>query len=304
MLLEDHPLADTIWSVATGKQIDKQALFEAIKAKDYVMIGEKHDNPLHHQRQTMLVRHLRETGAKGQLVAEMAEQRHQSALDTALPDHLDQLGDAIEWEKRGWPAWTLYQPIFAEALKAGMALKAGNPDRATLMDAGKGEELDAALLKDLRWERDYAQTQRDDLLDELVDAHCGMMGRDAMQPLVTMQKLKDAFMARALRQGREAGDVAILIAGNGHTRKDRGVAMFLDDADKVVSVALIEVVRGETDASSYPSFDPALYDHVWFTPRLDEIDPCEKFRAQLEAMKSKMKANGTNAGGSKADKIH
>ncbi len=122
-----------------------------------------------------------------------------------------------------------------------------------------------------------------------------MMGRDAVKPLVGMQKLKDAFMARALREDRKADDVAILIAGNGHTRMDRGVRMFLDKTEKVASVALIEVVRDRTDATDYPAFDAKLYDYVWFTPRVDEVDPCETFRAQLEAMKSKMKMHTKKA---------
>lgn len=296
MLLIDHPLADTIWSVGSGQPIDQPDLLRAIEGQAYVMIGEKHDNPLHHEKQALLVEHLRKTGAKGQLVAEMAEQRHQDALSNASLDDVDQLGKAIEWDKRGWPAWALYQPIFAEALKAGMTLKAGNPDRTTLMQVGKGEALDADSLDDLRWDRDYSEAHRNALLDELVDAHCGMMGRDSLAPLANMQKLKDAFMARAMRQGREAKDVSLLIAGNGHVRKDRGVAMFLDPSDSIVSVALIEVIRGKVDVADYSSFDPALYDYVWFTPRLDEIDPCEKFRAQLEAMKSKMTPKTSHQG--------
>ena len=295
MLLEDHPLANTIWNVATGKQIDRSSLLSAIEDKSVVMIGEKHDNPLHHENQALLVRHLREAGAKGRLVMEMAEQAHQANLDNASLEGLDQLGADIAWEARGWPAWSQYRPIVAEALKAGMELKAGNPDRATLMQLGKNQTLDADHLVDLRWDRDYTAPQLDSLLDELVDAHCGMMDRDAVKPLVGMQKLKDAFMARALRGKRKADDVAILIAGNGHTRKDRGVRMFLDKTETVASVALIEVVRDRTDATDYPAFDPKLYDYVWFTPRVDEVDPCETFRAQLEAMKSKMKMHTKQA---------
>ncbi len=91
-----------------------------------VMIGEKHDNPLHHEKQALLMRHLREAGAKGRLVMEMAEQAHQANLDKANLEELDQLGTDIAWENRGWPAWSQYRPIVAEGLKAGMKLKAGN----------------------------------------------------------------------------------------------------------------------------------------------------------------------------------
>lgn len=292
MLLTDHPLSETIWNVKESKQVEKSTLLDAILIADHVMIGERHDNPVHHEKQALLVKHLRQSGKQGQLILEMAEQRHQPSLDEARLEEIEALGTELEWEERGWPAWSTYQPIVAEALTGGMRIKAGNPDRQLMMQIGRGQEVDPASIDDLRWEIDYSKPHREDLLDELVDAHCGMMGRDAMQPLVVMQRLKDAFMARSMRQGHTGQNVSILIAGNGHTRKDRGVAMFLEAAEPTISIALIEVVRDEFDESSYPSFDSALYDFVWFTPRIDEVDPCEKFRKQLEAMKSKMEKHG------------
>ncbi|WP_319531088.1 hypothetical protein [uncultured Cohaesibacter sp.] len=68
-----------------------------------------------------------------------------------------------------------------------------------------------------------------------------------------------------MRQERASSEVSVLIAGNGHVRRDRGVPMFLDASDKAVSIALIEVIRGQTDPQSYSAFDPKLYDYVWFT---------------------------------------
>jgi len=32
--------------------------------------------------------------------------------------------------------------------------------------------------------------------------------------------------------------------------------------------------------------DGLPFDYVWFTPRVDESDPCEKFREQLEKMRA------------------
>ena len=288
MLLTDHPLVNSIWDVKTGNNISKEELFSALPTAKFLMFGEKHDNPIHHEKQAILVKKLRQAGMTGQIVLEMAEQRHQESLDSADLATLDHLGAAIKWKARGWPDWSLYQPILAEALRAGMRVKAGNPDRALMMQIGQGLEADEADLQNIRWERDYTPAHREDLLDELVQAHCGMMERDQLGPLVTMQRLKDAFMGRSMRQGRKKDHLSILIAGNGHIRKDRGVKMFLDETDSLLTVAMIEVVREETNPTDYPSFDPALYDYIWFTPRVDEIDPCEKFRSQLEAMKSRM----------------
>lgn len=303
LLLRDHPLADSLWQTATGTRADMGLFAKELGEADHVLLGEKHDNPMHHQIQSDLLSLALGKGRKGTLVLEMVEPRHEAALRDAVkgqeqaPDsenadekkaRLSKLEEALEWEKRGWPDWDNYRPIFATALDAGMSLAYGNPNRDVLMSVGRGGQLDNALLDDLRWELDYSAEERNSLEEELFKSHCEMMPRQSMGPLVTLQRLKDAHMARSMRQSLEKADVSVLIAGNGHVRKDRGVAKFLDRDRKTIAVGIIEVIRGERDVSDYSSFDPALYDYVWFTPRLDEEDPCEKFRVQLEQMKKKM----------------
>ena len=290
MLLLDHPLVDTVWHMGRAEQVDVEQLRADVEKADHLLLGEKHDNPLHHEKQAFMVSMVREAEKSGQLVFEMADSGHKEILAAVTPDVIDKLGRAINWEERGWPDWESYQPIAEEALAASMRFKPGNPERSLMMQIGRGGDVPNEALADLRWEVRYSQAQKDDLLDELYYSHCEMMERDKLSGLVTMQRLKDAFIGRAMRQDRLEGETSILIAGNGHTRKDRGVPMFLDDGENILSVALIEVVRDEHDATTYPSFDPALYDYVWFTPRLDETDPCDRFREQLEDMKSKMGA--------------
>jgi uncharacterized iron-regulated protein len=290
LLLSDHPLVDTIWNTSTSANITKEMLTEQLQASDYVLLGEKHDNERHHAIQAELSTSVVNNGSQpAALVFEMLEPSHQDTLDKAANLSLAELGEKVEWEKRGWPSWASYQPIFESAQKVGSTLFAGNPNRTTIMDVGRGGKLSESDLVDLRWDQDYDDSQRESLLTELVDSHCGMMGRESMGPLVTLQRLKDAYMGRAIRKAGEERPV-VLIAGNGHVRKDRGVPFFLDSDKKTVSVAIIEVVRDQMEATSYSAFDPKLYDYVWFTPRVDEIDPCDKFREQLERMKQKMKA--------------
>ncbi|MCV6547660.1 MAG: ChaN family lipoprotein [Cohaesibacter sp.] len=290
LLLSDHALVDTIWRTSTSRKIDADSLKAALRKSDFVLLGEKHDNARHHHIQAELSAAILQGSSKpAALIFEMLEPAHQDSLDKADSYSLEELGSIVEWEARGWPSWQDYQPIFAKGREAGAPLFSGNPNRKMLMDIGRGGALSQDDLVGLRWEQDYNEDQRDSLLDELVDSHCGMMGREQMAPLVTLQRLKDAFMGRAMRlNGKDRP--AILIAGNGHVRKDRGVPFFLDQDKETLSVAVLEVVRGKIHVENYPAFDAKLYDYVWFTPRVDEIDPCEKFREQLERMKEKMKA--------------
>jgi len=51
-----------------------------------------------------------------------------------------------------------------------------------------------------------------------------------------------------------------------------------------VSVAFLEVSTGEIEPGAYAAgFERNVlpYDYVWFTPRVDDLDPCEKFKEEL-----------------------
>jgi hypothetical protein len=97
-------------------------------------------------------------------------------------------------------------------------------------------------------------------------------------------------MARSLIA---AGDPngAILIAGAGHVRIDYGVPIHLTamaPGKQVISIAFVEVDNQKTEPQDYaqPARKGRLpFDYVWFTPRVDDEDPCEKFRSQFDQLK-------------------
>jgi uncharacterized iron-regulated protein len=85
-----------------------------------------------------------------------------------------------------------------------------------------------------------------------------------------VQRGRDAMMADRLAtaSGKVGG---ILIAGNEHVRKDRGVPWYLarlEPRARVVSIGLLEV---QDELRRPPEGLP--YDYVWFTPRVAR-DPC------------------------------
>jgi uncharacterized iron-regulated protein len=95
-------------------------------------------------------------------------------------------------------------------------------------------------------------------------------------------------MAAALADAVKKYGSAILFAGNGHVRADRGVPWDLAriaPERKVLSVLLIEVRDGRTDAASYVDRDPQgkpAADFVVLTPRAERPDPCEAMRARFK----------------------
>ena len=85
----------------------------------------------------------------------------------------------------------------------------------------------------------------------------------------------------AVASGRAGG---ILIAGNAHVRKDRGVPWYLarrEPGARVVTIGLLEV----EDAMPWPPPD-LPYDYVWFTPRVDDREPCAVQEPDLQRLRS------------------
>jgi len=111
-----------------------------------------------------------------------------------------------------------------------------------------------------------------------------------VKAMVYVQRGRDAQMAQSLIAAGDA-DGAILVAGAGHVRNDYGIPVYLGakaPEKRVISIAFAEVDKQKTEPQSYapPNTDGrAPFDYVWFTPRVDDEDPCQKFKSQFDRMK-------------------
>jgi hypothetical protein len=79
---------------------------------------------------------------------------------------------------------------------------------------------------------------------ELAAAHCGQLPDTMVSSMVTVLTVRDAFMASVLARSPHVtgADAAVLIAGIGHTRSDRGVPWHLRrflPREKILSIGLI-----------------------------------------------------------------
>lgn len=292
-LHRDHPLAGRIWSSRNGDFLSPDHLVSTLAKARFVLLGETHDNPDHHRLQAWLIARLVEAGKRPAVVMEMIREDQSAILQSYLAKPKRQaagLGEALEWEKTGWPDWRLYQPIAEAALAAGLNIVAGDASRERIRRisrdglASLGQRVRAGLALDT----EFAAPLANALLDELYDSHCRMMPREAMAALAGVQRFRDAVLAASLLRAdamESAG--AILIAGNGHVRNDRGVPWYLArraPEAKVMTVMLIEVDDKRHDPADLvpagPDGRPAT-DFVWFTPRTEREDPCETLAERL-----------------------
>lgn len=284
-----HPLVGTIWSAADRVTLSREDLAARLAAADYVVLGEIHPNPDHHRLQAWAIDAMAARGRKPSVAFEMIPASMAGALATHRRDRPDDtagLGKALMWEKRGWPDWSIYEPIAVAAVRHGLPLLAGNLDRATTRAvARKGlEALSAQDRKRLDIGQPLAARIKDALLDVLADSHCGLLPKTALEPMVLVQRARDGAMAAALLDAAKTSDGAVLITGAGHGRNDWAVPAVirrLQPGAKILSVAFMEVEPGAEDPADYlpPSADAtSVYDVLFFTPRSEIRDHCAELK--------------------------
>ena len=298
-LYRDHPLAGQIWKPAETRFATAGEVYAAMKEADFVLIGEKHDNADHHELQAKLVSELAAFERRSALVFEMLTESQQPALDGHLaenPGDAAGIGAAVAWEKSGWPDWNMYQPIAQQALYYDMPLLAGGLDRDTTKNIAREgpDALGELRAEALMLNQPVGEDKRADMRDVIFRSHCEQLPESMLDPLLSVTLAKDAVMADRMigARGPQKADVAVLIAGGGHVRADWGVPMQLKrrapDA-RVVTVGLTEVEKDILDPAAYADrYDSAMpFDFVWFTPRVDDENPCEAFAEQLQKMREK-----------------
>ncbi|MQX35279.1 ChaN family lipoprotein [Roseospira navarrensis] len=302
----DHPMVGAVVDPGTGARLDPASLAARLAGADVVLLGEKHDNPDHHAAQAWLLGLMTEAGRRPAVVMEMLDTGQADALagflardDVSAAD----LGPAVAWADSGWPDWAQYQPIAEVALAADLPILTGNlPTGDVRRVASEGAEavVGPEGLAPRALDSPLPDRLSKALGQEILRGHCDMLPESALPGMIAAQRARDGEMARALLAGRalDATDGAVLIAGNGHVRADRAVPWYLDRLAPQASALVVGILETPADLPDAPtaadlrsddgaeSADRRPFDLILFTPALEDVDPCEKFRAQLERMRA------------------
>ena len=258
---QPEPLEGRIWDVRAGRFVSEPELFAQAARARHVILGEVHDNPEHHRLQLAVLRAL--AGQRRALAMEQFDSEHQSAMDRVASGDAEALADAGRFDRKGWN-WPLYRPLVEFALERRWPVRAANLSRAEARrivgDPGLSGLPPAAPGLVAALERDIAE------------GHCGQRPEaKRLSGMVEAQRARDARLAAAMTAS------SVLITGNGHARRDRGVPLYLKDP-AVVSVAFLEVEPGKTAPREYlrDFYSEASFDFVWFTGRHERADPCAR----------------------------
>lgn len=238
-----------------------------------VILGEVHDNPIHHQNQAAALRALKPKAVVFEMLSpEQAAIVNDSALKGA------DLAAAIDWADSGWPDFALYEPVFAALGTArvhGMAVPQDEVRRAMGAGAAAVFGPDAARFG---LSAPLSDEDRALLEQEQREAHCDALPAEMLPGMVEAQRLRDGAFARAVLAAYDAdgGPVAV-ITGNGHARDDWGIPRALRLAAPELAVLSLGQIEAGSDVAG------ARYS-VWLTtPAVERDDPCAVFRHDAPA---------------------
>lgn len=260
-------------ALAQGRSLSEADWLDTLRHADVVLLGEHHDNPLHHQRRGELIARL---GRGNTVVAEQLE-RGRRLGPPASASTTDLLGalQAAGFEPGGW-LWPLHEGLFAALATAGVTVQGGNlPRELARRIAREGEGALPADLAELLRAAPLAPAAQARLDEDLLGSHCGRLPTSRVPGLRAAQRARDAAMAQALLQAADAtaGRPVWLVAGNAHVRRDYGVGQLLAvlrPQARVLSVALLD---GEVDAADLPTAE--AHTHAWITAAPTRRDnPC------------------------------
>ncbi|MCP4073978.1 MAG: ChaN family lipoprotein [Hyphomicrobiales bacterium] len=294
-------LVAKVWSMSEQGFITPQKLAAQLANSNYVLIGEVHDNIDHHRLQAWLIEQIT-ARAKPAIVMEMISSGKSQILDKYLsgPDAEPAgLGPALDWANSGWPDWTYYQPIAEIAMRSGLPILPGDPDRPLIREIARQgiDSLEKAEQQLLALDSPLSAVLDKALVEDIKDSHCNLLPQAMIGPMVQVQRFRDAKLARAVvdadtqgNAGDRTGGVGrvILIAGNGHVRNDRGVPWYLIRQQPKATISSVMLLEINSETPNFeeliitdPQGRPAA-DYFWFTPQAKRQDQCEKLRQRFK----------------------
>ncbi|WP_374554671.1 ChaN family lipoprotein [Thermomonas sp.] len=257
-------------SLCLGLTLAAAAFAGPAQAPRVLLLGEVHDSAAGHAARAALLRKELEAGWRPAIAMEQFDTVQQPALDAAMRDCADAacVVDRVAPGKAGW-TWAYYQPVIALALEFKLPLLAANlsrGDASKVVKDGFAAALPAGLIARYRLDAlpaDVLAAQE----TEVRDSHCGALPEMLVAPMAKAQIARDVVMAETLRTHADRG--VVLIAGNGHVRRDIAVPYWLRrDGLAPRAVGFLE-----------PTSDAAAFDAVERIPATTRPDPCAGFKA-------------------------
>lgn len=245
----------TITDLRTGKTLSPPELLTQLAADPRVIVGEKHDNPTHHQIENWLVQSLPSVRPQGSVLMEMLTPGQQPKVDqvkawlqTGPEARPARVAELISWQK-SWD-WSMYGDVVMTSMKAPYPLLSANLDPSEIMAFYENPQFPAG-------EHSADPQVRNAISETIRTSHQQNISAEQLHAMLAIQQQRDRRMAERLLA---APAPALLIAGGYHAGKSIGVPVHVKDLDPAASVTVLLLAEHGVNV------DASQADYVWFTP--------------------------------------
>lgn len=271
---QQHPLVGTLYQISSAQPVSASTVLAELQAGSWLLLGEQHDHPDHHQLQLWVLQQLAAAQRLGAVAMEMLNTEQQTALDAQLTRGAQSTTSELQWPERAWP-FANYQAQVRFALD--------HASRVVAADFSDSEKT--ALRQNTGAVTEYSAEHTGYLAELIVKSHCGMFTAERAKPAARMQIARDQQMAKQMLANTQNDKVNVLIAGAQHVRNDIGVPLWLE-GQPVLSILLISVAESTTPQDYLPkaltadSPASAVADLLWFVPAIPAVDYCAQLKSQ------------------------
>jgi uncharacterized iron-regulated protein len=280
LLLAGHLQLNLAAPLARPQQQGNTALW---RSADYLLLGEIHDNGTGHALRLHWLKLLVQQ-RQVVLAFEQFDRQDQEALDDAIQqwrysgrppngNQAKQIAEAARFNFKGWK-WSLYEPVVEMAMRQKIPLAAANLSHQEMVNILKG--ISRPQLPEVGvW-----GPERQAAMEALVrEGHCNLLPESQVPMMAEAEKARDYEMAEVLvGLHKRTGKQVILIAGNGHIRKDLAVPVWLRHLDpdaRIMSIAVIE--KGDKDENG-------VYDNNYEVTAQPRPDPCKALELRIRKL--------------------
>jgi uncharacterized iron-regulated protein len=257
-----------IIDLRSGQEISEQMLVDSIRTQDIVLLGELHDNAKHHALRARLIKQIARD--KLTVIAEHLPSGARVKREGGLLPDLEAAGfDAKAWQ------WPLHSPLFDAVRGAKLQLIGGNlPKGFSKQLVGQGESGLPTPMAEAYKTASLSADAIKKLDQDLIDGHCGKLPEKYIQPMRLVQRATDLSMAQALLDHSPS----VLVAGNGHVRKDYGVPQILSALAPSLKIIAVGFYEDDSPREELVKSLRGRYDIVWLSEPAERSDPCEDFK--------------------------
>ena len=246
---------------------------EPLANPQVLLLGEVHDNAQGHRARFDDLKRRVDAGWRPVIAMEQFDRENQALLGKAQRECADadcviRVMAAPRWD------WSLYRPVIELALQYDLPLIAANLSRAdasrTVRD-GVRSTFDAAAVARYGLGAPLPAGLRAAQQSEIVTGHCNMLPESMLGGMVDAQVARDIWMADIVRA--QLPRAVVLLAGNGHVRKDIGVPYWLRLSSPQLNVRSVGYVEAAGPSG-------AAYDATRAVAPQQRPDPCAKAKAK------------------------